>query len=317
MQITTPVFTELVIVGLATLTILSADDDGCHQSVVQRWPIQERPSVVDRRAAPPPLFAQVVHPSFYSAPNPVGAYVPMAELSCWLAWTEEDFVAVICYWHSQGGKRKTNNKPSLKSRNVSFNVERDSHPSEGISSVETVMYEPLSFPEGYPLSSFHSESREAYDVGYAGVGLSIEEKKEILVVTRNTLEVLSSILNSNAPNEAIRDDLTLGMLEKCKDSQQVIQRITETAGDDEETLFEALNLHEQLEQVFSKYAEMEAASPPPNGGPSLEHHGSANSSWEGDTAVNEAGNIEDTVPAANSRKAGDVQNADKNEPSSN
>lgn len=51
----------------------------------------------------------------------------------------------------------------------------------------------------------------------------------------------------------------MSMLEKCKESQPVIQRIIESTTDDEAMLFEALNLHDELQLVISRYEELEAA----------------------------------------------------------
>ncbi|KAI7999850.1 TOM1-like protein 2 [Camellia lanceoleosa] len=55
------------------------------------------------------------------------------------------------------------------------------------------------------------------------------------------------------------DDLTVSMLEKCRKSLPAIQMIVESTTDDEGKLFEALNLHDQLQQIISKYEEMEVA----------------------------------------------------------
>ncbi|MCE0480732.1 hypothetical protein HAX54_037824 [Datura stramonium] len=49
------------------------------------------------------------------------------------------------------------------------------------------------------------------------------------------------------------------MLENCKQSLTVIQRIVESTSGDEGLMFEALNLHDELRQVISTYEEMEAA----------------------------------------------------------
>lgn len=52
------------------------------------------------------------------------------------------------------------------------------------------------------------------DITFLGSGLSMEEKNEVLVVARNSLEILSSLLNSEKPDEAIkaRALLPLGFL---------------------------------------------------------------------------------------------------------
>jgi len=56
----------------------------------------------------------------------------------------------------------------------------------------------------------------------------------------------------------LQEDLTVSLLDKCKQSQPDIQRIIESTTDDEAMLFEALNLHDELQQVISQYEELEA-----------------------------------------------------------
>ncbi|PHU22634.1 hypothetical protein BC332_07741 [Capsicum chinense] len=113
----------------------------------------------------------------------------------------------------------------------------------------------LSPPESYPIPDtvLRNHERSTY------IGESAEEKKEFLVVTRNRLEILSSILNSELEPKPIKDDLAVSMLENCKQSLAVIQRIVESTSGDEGLMFEALNLHDELRQVISRYKEMEAA----------------------------------------------------------
>lgn len=113
----------------------------------------------------------------------------------------------------------------------------------------------LSPPESYPIPDIGMRNHEQTTY----IGESIEEKKEFLVVTRNSLEILSSILNSDVEPKPIKDDLTMSMLENCKQSLAVIQRIVESTSGDEGLMFEALNLHDELRQVISRYEEMEAA----------------------------------------------------------
>ncbi|XP_070045501.1 TOM1-like protein 2 isoform X2 [Nicotiana tomentosiformis] len=113
----------------------------------------------------------------------------------------------------------------------------------------------LSPPESYPIPNTGSRNHEHT----AYIGESIEEKKEFLVVTRNSLEILSSILTSEVEPKPIKDDLAVSMLENCKQSLAVIQRIVESTSGDEGLMFEALNLHDELRQVISRYEEMEAA----------------------------------------------------------
>ncbi|XP_049406668.1 TOM1-like protein 2 [Solanum stenotomum] len=113
----------------------------------------------------------------------------------------------------------------------------------------------LSPPESYPIPDMGMRNHEQTTY----IGESIEEKKEFLVVTRNSLEILSSILNSDVEPKPIKDDLAMSMLENCKQSLAVIQRIVESTSGDEGLMFEALNLHDELRQVISRYEEMEAA----------------------------------------------------------
>lgn len=58
----------------------------------------------------------------------------------------------------------------------------------------------------------------------------------------------------------LQDELMDNMLEKCKQSQPVIQMIIESTNDDEGILFEALNLNDELQQVISKFEQLEAGS---------------------------------------------------------
>ena len=57
----------------------------------------------------------------------------------------------------------------------------------------------------------------------------------------------------------MQEDLTLSMLKNCKQSQPVIKAIMESTTDDEGMLFAALYFHDELEQVISKYEQLEAA----------------------------------------------------------
>ncbi|KAE8692189.1 Structural maintenance of chromosome 1 protein, putative isoform 1 [Hibiscus syriacus] len=93
---------------------------------------------------------------------------------------------------------------------------------------------------------------EVGDFTYSYGSLSAEEKKEVFEVTRNSLE----------------DELTESMLEKWKQSQPVIQMIIESTTDDDGVLFEALNLHDELQRVISKFEE-QSASPSTNEEPKV------------------------------------------------
>ena len=58
----------------------------------------------------------------------------------------------------------------------------------------------LSPPESYPIPDTGMRNHE--QTTYSGE--SIEEKKELLVVTRNSLEILSSIMNSDVEPKPIK-----------------------------------------------------------------------------------------------------------------
>ncbi|KAL5796519.1 hypothetical protein ACOSQ2_001339 [Xanthoceras sorbifolium] len=145
---------------------------------------------------------------------------------------------------------------SLKDRRVPLPVE------DGTAQYTLESYvhqEPISPSESYPIPDTGLEGRDHASFAYNYGSLSVDEKKEVLVITRNSLDVLSSILNTETEPKPIKDELTVSLVEKCKESQPVIQRIIESTTDDEGMLFEALNLNDELQQVTSKYEELEAA----------------------------------------------------------
>ncbi|PNT38127.1 hypothetical protein POPTR_005G225000v4 [Populus trichocarpa] len=121
-----------------------------------------------------------------------------------------------------------------------------------------VHQDPLSPPESYPIPDTGLHGADHGTLPYNSGGVSIEEKNETLVTTRNSLELLSSILNAETEPKPVKDDLTVSLVDKCKQSQPVIQRIIESTTDDEAMLFEALNLHDELQQVILRYNELEA-----------------------------------------------------------
>ncbi|KAG0447616.1 hypothetical protein HPP92_028250, partial [Vanilla planifolia] len=52
------------------------------------------------------------------------------------------------------------------------------------------------------------------------------------------------------------DDLTTTLVQQCRECQYTIQRIIETAAEDEAVLFEALNVNDELQKTLSKYEGM-------------------------------------------------------------
>ncbi|KAK8694012.1 hypothetical protein V6N13_071576 [Hibiscus sabdariffa] len=112
-------------------------------------------------------------------------------------------------------------------------------------------------PDNYPVNN---TGPDGGDFTYSYGSLSAEQKKKVFQVTRNSIEVLSSMLSKETEPMPTLDELTESMLEKCKQSQPVIQMIIESTTDDDGVLFEALNLNDELQQVISKFKELEADS---------------------------------------------------------
>lgn len=50
--------------------------------------------------------------------------------------------------------------------------------------------------------------------------------------------------------------MTSTLVQQCFQSQLTVQRIVQTAGDDEALLFEALSVNDEIQKVLSKYEEM-------------------------------------------------------------
>ncbi|KAL7151585.1 hypothetical protein ABFS83_04G041500 [Erythranthe nasuta] len=122
----------------------------------------------------------------------------------------------------------------------------------------------MSPPDRYPVPNTSTtttgQNQEENVSTFVSYGFdSIEEKTEHLAVARNSLDILTSILNSDTEPKPLKDDLTIGILAKCKRSLPIVQRIVETTSDDEVMLFDALNLHDELQLVISRYAELAAA----------------------------------------------------------
>ncbi|KAJ3689457.1 hypothetical protein LUZ61_018621 [Rhynchospora tenuis] len=137
---------------------------------------------------------------------------------------------------------------ALKEKNMAEMIEQVERSALHVSTSETNFVEDAapSVPEWY------------------GGGLTEEEKKEALVLARNSVDLLSSILNSSEvkenPNQG--DDLTMSILEKCREVKPVIKRIIESTADDEAMLFEAINLHDEIDVVLSKFGEITLDHPP-------------------------------------------------------
>ncbi|KAL6541427.1 3'(2'),5'-bisphosphate nucleotidase/inositol-1,4-bisphosphate 1-phosphatase [Orobanche gracilis] len=96
-------------------------------------------------------------------------------------------------------------------------------------------------------------------------GFSPEQTKEAFDVAKNSIELLSTVLSSSPPQDALQfnlfgiftqDDLTITLLQQCRESQYAVQSIIETSGDNEALLFEALNVNDEIQKVLSKYEDM-------------------------------------------------------------
>ncbi|KAE8685352.1 phytochrome A-associated F-box protein-like [Hibiscus syriacus] len=146
---------------------------------------------------------------------------------------------------------------SLKEQSTQLPMDADDGNAPLYQTLESYMGEPLPPPENYPVNNTGLQGNDfAYNYG----SFYVEQKKELFEVTRNSLELLSSILSTGTEPKPPKDDLTESMLEKCKQSQLAIQMIIESTTDDDGTLFEALNLNDELQQVISKFEVLETGS---------------------------------------------------------
>lgn len=151
---------------------------------------------------------------------------------------------------------------NLKRRSMSAQVEDGEYPPVQYSLESYIGEHAVSPPESYPVPASEANVASDATLPYNYGSLSTEQKKEFLEITKNSVEVLSSLLSSEADPKAIEDDLTINMLDKCKESQPVLQRIVQSTNDDESLLFEALNLNDELQQVISKFEEMQVSRKP-------------------------------------------------------
>ncbi|KAL5568248.1 hypothetical protein UlMin_024823 [Ulmus minor] len=87
-----------------------------------------------------------------------------------------------------------------------------------------------------------------------------EQTKEAFDVARNSIELLSTVLSSSPQQDALQDDLTITLVQQCRQSQSTVLRIIETAGDNEALLFEALNVNDEIQKVLTKYDELKKPS---------------------------------------------------------
>ncbi|KAK4800451.1 hypothetical protein SAY86_020938 [Trapa natans] len=150
-------------------------------------------------------------------------------------------------------------------RQTYMNLKKRTKPPNGESSSPD-MYSQESYIHQDPLSSTIPEGYPIPEIEIHGTfHLSNEEKKEILVETRNTVDLLSSMINTETEQLSAEEyELSSSMVEKCKQSQPMIQGIIHTTINEECVLFEALSLNEELQQIISKFEQVDLHSRDPN-----------------------------------------------------
>ncbi|KAG6521593.1 TOM1-like protein 1 [Zingiber officinale] len=134
---------------------------------------------------------------------------------------------------------------SLKSRGIRF-------PGRDNESLAPLFTPPRSVSE---TEAYNNANRQTFNDFHAH-NLTAEQIKEAFDVARNSIELLSTVLSSSPHQEALQDDLTSTLFLQCEQSQYTVQRIIETAGDNEALLFEALNVNDELQKVLSKYEQL-------------------------------------------------------------
>lgn len=62
----------------------------------------------------------------------------------------------------------------------------------------------------------------------------------------------------------MQQDLTITLVQQCRESQSTVHRIIETVGNNESLLFEALQVNDEIHTVLSKYEELKKRNKKPN-----------------------------------------------------
>lgn len=134
---------------------------------------------------------------------------------------------------------------SLKSRGVRF-------PGRDDESLAPIFTPARSVEASQPNATLSQQIH--YDI--PAQSFSAEQIKEAFDVARNSIELLSTVLSSSPQQDVLQDDLTTTLFHQCRQSRNTVQRIIETAGDNEAVLFEALNVNDEIQKVLSKYEEI-------------------------------------------------------------
>lgn len=93
---------------------------------------------------------------------------------------------------------------SLKERSVPPAVEDGNFPPMQYSLESYVHQEPLSPSASYPIPSTGLQGADNGSFALNYGSLSVDEKKEFLVITRNSLDLLSSILNNDTEPKPLK-----------------------------------------------------------------------------------------------------------------
>jgi hypothetical protein len=182
---------------------------------------------------------------------------------------------------------------SLKSRGIKF-------PGRDLESLAPIFTPPQS------ISRSSTQGSGAPGSGESGglAPINPEDAKEIFDVSRNSVELLSTVLTSSPKQEALQAELALTLVEQCRQSQFKVRRIIEGGGDNDALLFEALNVNDELQQVLSKYEEMSKPSTEP---PHPEEPGFAHVQAEEDDS--NSGGIQESVLVRNRTPKGSTLSA--------
>ncbi|KAG9155742.1 hypothetical protein Leryth_004007 [Lithospermum erythrorhizon] len=136
---------------------------------------------------------------------------------------------------------------SLKSRGIRF-------PGRDNESLAPIFTPPRSVSVSATESDSGLPQQIQHDIPDAT--FSAEQSNEAFDVARNSVELLTTVLSSSPQQDVLQDDLTTMLIQQCRQSQFTVQRIIETAGDNEALLFEALNVNDEVQKVLTKYEDM-------------------------------------------------------------
>ncbi|KAL9253871.1 TOM1-like protein [Drosera capensis] len=134
------------------------------------------------------------------------------------------------------------NKASLRSRGIRF-------PGRDNESLAPIFTPPRSVSEAETNAAFSQ-----LDIPVQA--LSPEQTKEAFDVARNSVELLSTVLSSSPQQDVLQDELTMTLVEQCRQSETIFQRIIETVGENEALLFEAWNVNDEIQKALSKFEDL-------------------------------------------------------------